>query len=369
MNKNARRRADLRSVGPISASCSTCQWRPDCGGSYSGRVFGNCFELTCCHYTDKDPDSCNAVCPYKEDFGVWLRETRGLRFDDLPSYTQNALDLPLYVPLIDHGSRRRQPFSWPCLSLDTYNVLRLNRHMSPRYRAVADGPDALRDFFKISRNSRVILRGVGTEPQIERYWEYRDIDDAAGQLSRLSIEAAIGPNFSQFIDCPRTDHLFNRRRHLICLHEMMDKGVSPIPHCSATSPGDWSFWRSFLRSNSSLHTVAFEFQTGNKSPVEGLKAIRQFEALQQAIGRPIHLILVGGAQFVEEAARRFANLTILDSVPFFKALHRQLACVTQGALSWDPVLTLRNQDVDWILASNVAAYSEWIATRASNQRR
>jgi hypothetical protein len=64
-------------------------------------------------------------------------------------------------------------------------------------------------------------------------------------------------------------------------------------------PGDWHFWRSFLQVNSSVRVVALEFQTGNKNPTEGRKTIDHLTAIQTDIGRRLHPIVVGGAQFVE----------------------------------------------------------------------
>lgn len=47
---------------------------------------------------------------------------------------------------------------------------------------------------------------------LERYWADRRCDQAPEQLDRLGVTLAIGPNFSHFLEVPRTDNLFNRER-------------------------------------------------------------------------------------------------------------------------------------------------------------
>lgn len=368
MISNAKRRSQLRPQGNECPACHGCQWRKDCGGFYSGRLFGNCFEETCCHFTGKDKSECNAVCPYKDDFDVWLKDVHGLRFDDLPTFTQPELNLPLYVPEIDHRSRRNKPLDWPVVSINPYNVLRIRRSNN-EYRAIADDPDELRREFLIQPNAKIVLRGISCDPQLERYWENREVADAPNQLARLKVHAAIGPNFSHFLDVPRTDHLYNRRRQLLCDLELLNAGLAIIPHLSAVMPGDWWFWRSFLRKNSSIKVVALEFQTGNKNRTQGQKAIQHLATIQQEIGRPLHPLIVGGAQFVEFVAARFDRLTLLDSTPFFKAMHRQSITCHEGKIGWESRYRLNGQDVDEFLLSNIAGYSKSIEDRASRTRR
>src|SRR5207248_2889493 len=105
-------------------------------------------------------------------------------------------------------------------------------------------------------------------------------DGAPQAMARLGASLVIGPNFSHFLDVPRTDTLFNRKRQLVCLAGMAAAGVSPVPHLSAVMPGDWLFWRDFLRKNATIRHVAVEFQTGNKRGAEGTKVVQRLSRLQ-----------------------------------------------------------------------------------------
>ncbi|MCA9112022.1 MAG: DUF4417 domain-containing protein [Planctomycetaceae bacterium] len=327
-----------------------------------------CFEATCCEYTGKDKSQCNAVCPHKNDFADWLADTGGLRFDDTPSFHQPEFDLPLYVPVIDHASRRLAHFSWPVVSLNTSRVLGMRRGDACGFGAVAETPSDLRHAFRVTPESRVIMCGIGKDHRLEPYWENRLVADAPNQLAKLEIDAAIGPNFSHFLGVPRTDNLFNRRRQLLCLDELLRAGVPIIPHLNAVMPEDWRFWRDLLAQNPSLRVVAVEFQTGNKNPVQGRKAIDNLAAIQRQINRPLHPVIVGGGQFVEHVAVRFSTFTLMDSTPFAKALRRQYFDGSAGKSRWCQGFRLLGQDVDEYLLRNVTGYSNWIRERVDVAR-
>lgn len=363
MVTNAQLRDELRPQGLASPSCIGCQWFKDCGGYPLGKLFGNCFEMTCCEFTGKNKNECNAVCPYNEKFDTWIREVGGLRFDDLNPLEQPALDLPSYVPVIDHRSGRRRRLDYPVIGLNTYNVLRSRRGARGEYRTLSDSPDGLRDAFLLSREAKIILRGVAQDAQLERFWENRVVSDAPQQLARLNIYGAIGPNFSHFLNVPRTDNLQNRRRQMLCLSELHSAGLATIPHLSATMPGDWRFWRGFLRSNPRIRYVAIEFQTGNKNRIQGQKAIDNLASVQKELGRPLHPMIVGGAQFVEYVAERFMRFTLFDSMPFYMAMHRFRFDLSQGKYPWREGFTLEGQPLDDHLQDNISGYAAWIDQR------
>lgn len=362
MVSNADRREELRPQGLVSPSCADCQFRTDCGGYHSGQLFGNCFELTCCHFTGKDKNLCNAVCPYKSDFDEWVAEVKGLRFDDLPVITQPILELPAYVPVVDHASSRSKALEWPVVALNTYSVIGVRR-TDHQYRALADTPEGLRNAFRLGHGTRILLRGTARDAPLERYWEFREAANAPGQLARLDVCGAIGPNFSHFLDQPRTDHIFNKRRQLMCLLEFINAGITTIPHLNSVMPGDWWLWRRFLKRNATISVIAIEFQTGHKNPKQGRKTIEQLSLAQRDIGRPLHLVLIGGAQFIEYAATRFSQITLVDSTPFHKTMHRCRFDHAAGKQPWSAGFKLIGQKLDSDLLENITSYGNWIAER------
>jgi hypothetical protein len=144
--------------------------------------------------------------------------------------------------------------------------------------------------------------------------------------------------------------------------------LATVPHLDAMMPGDWRFWQHFFRVNTSLRVVAIEFQTGNKNPIEGRKTIDHLAAMQIAIGRQLHPILVGGAQFIEYVAPRFERFTVIDSIPFFNTVFRYRFDPSAGKKPWRQILTLFGQPLDDYLLENIQGYSTWIEQRISQAR-
>jgi hypothetical protein len=308
----------------------------------------NCFDQFCC-----GDGTCDNVCLHHPNFADRLSEIGGLRFDDLPTLRQSELTLPRYVPMIHHPYRRSKQLEVQYAAIDTYDIFRLK---NGRYGTIADRPEDLRRYFRIADDATVILRGTAEDSYLERYWSYRTKDRAAEQIAALGISLAIGPNFSTFLDVPRTDALFNRKRQLICLAELSDAGVSVAPHLSATMPADWNFWRDFLKDNTDVRHIALNCQTGYKNPTQGGQAISRLRSIQENLGRPLSPVLIGGAQYSAMASQYFAAYTVIDSTAFFKTVYRQRPDTTcSDTTGFAPTWTLERQPLDTLLHENVNA--------------
>lgn len=359
MSDDSALRKELRPPGVVAASCPGCVFFDRCGGIQNSRPLLNCFDQFCC-----GDGSCDNVRPYKPDFAERLREVNGLCFDDIPPLAQAERTLPRYVPLIHHKYSRSKLLSLPCASVELYDLFRLG---SGKYQCVVDGPDDLRTHFRLGSETHIILRGTAKDELLERYWSYRKTDNVAEQIACLNVSLVIGPNFSTFLDVPRTDALFNRKRQLMCLAELSEAGVSVAPHLSATMPADWRFWTALLRDNLTLRHVALNCQTGYKTPKEGRKAISEIVSIQQNLGRELALILVGGAQFMSFASAHFQTVTLIDSEPFARTMRRRRMAPSNGIRRWDETWTLERQPLDDLLTENIDSYSAW-TLRQSNGR-
>jgi hypothetical protein len=173
----------------------------------------------------------------------------------------------------------------------------------------------------------------------------------------------IGPNFSHFGDVVRTDNLFNRMRQLICLEEMSEAGLNVAPHLNDATAGDWEFWLSYLKANPTVRIVAKEFQTRCRSKSEGAAAVNHLAEVQQALGRELHPIIIGGTQYLEPVAAKFRTFTLLDCKPVQDGLHyrRFIAKGKRGKRIADPHLPLIGPDD--LIAQNIRTYTDWINHR------
>ncbi len=353
MSDDVSLRLEMPSAGAISQGCQGCFLKDACGGLRNGNLFLNCFNQFCCGGTD-----CDNVCPYKpEDYRRRMSEIGGLRFDDISVLRQLPIELPRFVPMIHHGYRRSIPLKAEAVALDPYMICRWR---DQKYAALTTDPVELRRHFKVANDAMVILRGTADDRFIERYWEYRRSEDIAGQLAKLGISLFIGPNYSHFLDVPRSDPLYNRKRQLICLAELSEAGLSVAPNLSATTSSDWDYWSGFLKDQKQLAYVAVNFQTGYRIRAEGLTAIDRVARIQEQIGRNLSLVLIGGGQFVKDAAKRFASFTLIDSQPFKQSLYRKRFAPVGSQRQWKETFTLERQPLDNILLDNVNDYAAWV---------
>lgn len=361
-------RESLRPHGRVASDCDKCLHFADCGGIEPELNLFNtdCVRANCCRPwgpgTEAGAPDCDNVCPNNPKYLELLREVDGLSFHDLPVIPQSAVDLPRYVPLIYRRYASKVTVNWPVVALDTYEVVKV---ANDRMVTVADSPDSLRRDFGLAPDTAVMLRGVADDRPLERYWSYRRRDCVPRQLARLGVSCAVGPNFSHFLDVPRHDNLFNRKRQLLCLAEFVEAGLNPVPHLNAAQPGDWRYWGRFLAENPSITVVAVEFQTGNRSRCEGERAISELVRLQERAGRRLHPLVVGGTQFLERIAADFQAASFVDSTPFMKTVYRQafVSIAATGKRRWRKSPTAPGESLDRLLVHNLRCYSDWLDRR------
>jgi Domain of unknown function (DUF4417) len=363
--KAAAIRDSLRPHGRVAPDCNKCLHYGDCGGIEPELNLFNtdCLQAYCCRpWAGGDAPDCDNVCPNNPKYLELLREVSGLTFQDLPAITQAPVELPRYVPLVYRRYVRPLKVNWPMVALDTYEVVRVDKD---RMGTVAQCGDSLRRTFGLPLNTAVVLRGIADDRPLERYWSYRRRDGVPRLLARLGVTVAVGPNYSHFLDVPRHDNLYNRKRQLLCLAEFTEAGLNPVPHLNAAQPGDWRFWGRFLAGTPSITVVAAEFETGNRSRAEGERAVRELVNLQQSTGRRLHPLVIGGTQFLEPVAKEFVTATFLDSTPFMKTVHRQAlrSMPPTGKQRWRKSPTAPDESLDKLLAHNLRTYSDWIDRR------
>ena len=334
-----------------SPRCERCVYRNDCGGRDD--LF-NCFDALCC-----GTGKCDEICPKHPRYFERLAEVGGIRFDDLAAVLQVPVRPPLYVPHLPHEYIRHEHLTAGWVSVSLYQLLRQGG------LAVESGDD-LRKMFNISSDTQIILLGVDENKSLERYWATRKRDSLVERLNLLGPLLIISPNYSHFGNVPRPDNLWNRRRQLLCIEELAEAGMNVVPHINDIVRGDWELWLSYLRNNPSIKLVAKEFQTRCRNRVEGARAVANLSELQQRVGRALHPILIGGAQFTEKLVGEFQRFTILDSRAVMGAFNRRRFVFDgkQGRLCPERLLPGIEVDVDALAEGNVRSYSHWLARRA-----
>ena len=219
----------------------------------------------------------------------------------------------------------------------------------------------MRRHFKVADDAQIIMRGTAEDRFLERYWEYRKTDDVAGEVALLNVSLFIGPNYSHFLDVPRSDLLYNRKRQLLCLAELSRAGVSVAPLSCPLG----LLVRIPARPNT-IVPCRRELPDWLTRAQEGKKAIRRVLQIQDEIGPGLSLLLIGGAQYMPDVAGRFASFTLIDSKPFKQSLYRKLFRAEGSRRRWADSWTLHEQPIDDIMQRNVEDYASWVDGFASD---
>jgi hypothetical protein len=290
-----------------------------------------------------------------------VRDAGGLSIDQKWNLRQDRLPLPFYIPRIEHRFRRTRPLSQRDVAVTTYDILAAGSTSGRKLSTPAE----LRKHFMISPRARVISLSIEKDNRLENYWRRERSRDYPGQLAALGIQYITTPNYSLPLNVPRTEHLVNIRRSLVSGEKLSLAGLNVIPHLNAMTQMDWDHWCGFLREHPAIHYVALEFQTGLRKKQKAIWHLAQLLNLQEAIGRPLHLVAVAGGRYVRYLTE-FFGVTVVDSGPFIRTLNRRRLDNANGR--WRVTLTARGEAVDDLLEHNVRTYSRTLANSLANCR-
>lgn len=345
----------LAPVAPMG--CRDCAFLRMCGGLEGQQTMFGCF--TSCGSCGVDEGKCDYTCPRKANFWRDWVEVGGLEPKQRRTLPSLDLALPLYVPMIRHGSSRGEPLPIDVVALNTFEVVDFTR------RVRDDSPATLRERFQVAPNARVVVVSVKQDRYIESFWANRDKDRLAA-LARLGVAAISTPNFSFFDDAPRLHSVRNFWRILRTAEDLADAGIVPIPHVNALCREDWKLWARMLRENPAVRHVCKEFQTGFSDPERATDAVEGLRWLQDAAGRALHPIIVGGRRVAHQVARHFSSFTIIDSAVFFATIKRKRIVVhgTSAAQVDNP--TSPGESLDGLLQDNFREYRKLVAMCAGS---
>lgn len=342
-------------------SCKDCPIHRQCGGlTLDNQNYLTCF-LECGSCRNNEYQQCLYACPNNPEY--FMRELASVgSLDYRPTSRLKAPSsarFPLYIPQIHHGYRRVRPFR----GTDGYVAISVADIFSKRWQTNCTARD-LRRHFTVDPSAKILALGIADDVTLEKWWGY--FTHHLNLLKRMGVSAVTTPNFSIFENAPRSQTMI----HIGRIHKfnelLSSAGLAVIPHVYAQTAVDWAGWKEFLREQNHLSTLAMEFQTGLQSPFQAKEYIRNLEELQQSAGRPLSLVAVGAARYIENLVEVFGErLTIVDSNPFMKAMWRRGTNVI-GPLNakWIERHTQKHEPVDSLFSENVTAYESRLELRA-----
>lgn len=341
---------------PACLGCSGCPELRVCGGLRLKLRSFDCLDFCC-----GNPSACDRVCRNNPDYVERVREVGGFDLANVPrARPLVAPELPSIVPVLFHGSARAVRIAPPAAALSLYQMFS-RRTGEPRHAS----HEALCAAFCVSPGTPLVLTGTDRDRPLERWW------GLGGERRRTVIRAAKSagvvmattPNFSLFLDRPRWDDLHAMKRIALVHWEFMEEGLPAALHVNGRAEADFARWASYLASRPEITHVAYEFGTGTGWAGRRQQHATWLVSLARSVGRPLALVVRGGADMRSVLASAFASVTVLETNVFMKTVMRQRA-VPAGAgasLTWQASPTLPGALLDGLWADNWAAVETGLA--------
>jgi hypothetical protein len=330
--------------------CFLCPDKRTCGGLGIDNPVFNCMDFCKCN----GQKNCNLVCPGNPtNFVARMREVRGWSFDDIcPAPSVIINEIPSLVPIMPHGYCRSRPLNSRAVAIPLDKLFRPKSGGS-RFASKKD----LAKKFNYSDSAQLIVSGVGYDQHLENYWGPARAAGFPQQLAALKPDLITTPNFSLFSNVPRWDNLHNMKRIAICWQELAALGLPTALHVNGRTDQDFLRWSDFIKAHPEIEALSFEFATGAASPVRALWYRDRFIELAQRVGRPLLLVMRGGAPLMRDLLRYYRSITFLSHIPIIKALNRRRLLWTPGRNPrWTLCDSQNGEEMDMLVKQNLEAF-------------
>lgn len=336
----------------MSLGCVGCFDLERCGGQTINGSGFNCLDHCC-----DQPNTCQIVCPNARIFVDRIREVSGLNLDTPHAAPVAPPDCPSYVPMLFHGSALASELSTPAVAMPLYRFFDSSAGCRFATR------EELKQSTKIRPTAMLMLSGVAQDREVESWWKLGITGrmKAIANLRQLGISMVTTPNFSLMVDRPRWDDLHSMRRIAEVYHELVCEGQAAALHVNGRTRHDFIRWADYISAHREVTHIAYEFTTGAANPTRMLQHASWLAELAEITKRRLGLILRGGSQVARLLSLKF-DVCFLDSSPFEKAQHRQLAVIdVDGQRRWEERHTPVGEPVDAILDHNIRVSEQWFS--------
>lgn len=347
--KPSHRLWDDAALHATSLGCGGCPDFATCGGLHTDAGVFDCNDFCSC----AEPTLCDSVCRSKPDeFFERCLEVGGFDLASIPrAGSLPSPELPSVVPLVGHKYSRQSVLNETVVAVPLYELFHMGTGQ-PLVRTRAE----LAARFRIPEKALVIASGVDRDIKLEAWWAFADRELILTTLRELGIALVTVPNFSLFLNVPRPDNLHSMKRIALSWAELMAAGIPAALHLNARTDRDYARWMRFMRDRPEVEIVAFEFGTGAGAPNRIDWHVDRLCRIADAAGRPLTLVVRGGAQVLQRLRRHFAYVVLIETDAFTRTLKRRHAEFTEaGRLRWRRISTPKGAPIDDLLAHNVIA--------------
>lgn len=342
----ARKLTDNLGSFPLALGCPPCHHFETCGGLSIEEGVLDCLAFCC-----GEPKSCSIVCRNKiESFTEQVREIDGYEFDNVPRTPTLGFNVNEdIVPLVYHGSSRANALSHDVMALRLADLVNF-RTGKLRFETKA----ALCQAFCIDEAATLILTGVDHDHRIEPWWALGDNRlDIIERLRQIGIVLVTAPNFSVFLDHPRTDDLHAMKRIALVFAEFQLGGITCALHAHGRTERDFERWSIFIRERVEIQMLSYEFITGPAAKARCHFHLEQLAMIAKEAGRDLDIIIRGKPNVIPFLRQHFRRVIYIESGTFMKTIKRQCAKrVGNRDLTWVTMPTDLGAPVDALFQHN-----------------
>jgi hypothetical protein len=348
-----------RATTPLG--CPSCPDRNECGGLRSKAAIFDCLDLCC-----GKPAQCDNVCRNNPTYAFRVREVGGFSLNTIAATDPVQIAppvLPSIVPLIYHGSGRREKIAVPAVAASLYEMFR-RTDGAPRYTS----REALCAALGIAIDATIILSGTHNDRPLEGWWAL----GAAGRraimknLRGICVSLVTSPNYSLFTDTPRWNDLHSIKRIGITHQEFLSEGLAAALHVNGRTETDFKRWAAYLRAHPEITHLAYEFTTGTRWAGRKEQHVAWLSSLARSVGRPLHLSIRGGMDLLPQLSGAFASLTLIETSSFVKTMKRQRASINAASrIVWSLDATEAGAPLDALLRHNMSVLHRWVTSKAA----
>lgn len=343
----------------LALGCLQCPDRQICGGYHVEAGMYSCLD----HCTCADKEACDLVCPNNSKYTDFIKEVGGLDLGNIEKRRPLTVPrVPDVVPLFYRSPKLARHIDCPVAAIPFSETYRRNGRIGTALTRLELGQK-----FKLPTGTQLILSGVEYDNHVEQWWTTGGRKELLAGIRALGVMLATTPNFSTMLDVPRHDNLHALKRIALAWAELHDAHIPTALHINALNERDFRSLYSFLAFHTEIAFVSFEYTTGSAKRESGQFYTDELIKLARQLGRPLTLVLRGGAQWLHLLIPEFDHVVVLDTNAAMFTVNRRSAVLTpDGLLKSQGFPTGRDEPLDELLAHNLNVCGQWLKSRIAS---
>jgi hypothetical protein len=151
------------------------------------------------------------------------------------------------------------------------------------------------------------------------------------------------------------------KRIALVHEEFLAEGLPAALHVNGRTDTDFRRWGAYVAGRPEVTHLAYEFTTGTGWAGRREQHAAWLASVGSAAGRPLHLVVRGGAELLPLLASAFERITVLDTSIFMKTMMRRRAVANNNSrLTWRRTRTAVGAPLDDLFAANLETVDGWV---------